>query len=125
MYIEDEKGRLCWNRDPIRGRQTVGIYFARYNITNHPSSRLTTRLSQGEYRTTIETIPLGNVSVLDETEEAPRTMADGKTMEPDGLPAGLKFGLVGSLRISCSTPTASSLLFGRLESCRRSVMMSL
>ncbi|CAN0063293.1 unnamed protein product, partial [Ascophyllum nodosum] len=84
QYIRDENGKLLWKLDEICARWRR-YFTSLLSTTSAALNRTPTALS------------LGDPPVVSETKQALRSMANGKVMGPDELPAELlKLGLSDS-----------------------------
>ena len=94
QYIRDENGKLLRKLDEIRARWR--LYFT--SLLNTTSATLNRTIIEGLSQKPIA-LSLGDPPVVSETKKALRSMANGKAMGPDELPAELlKLGLFDSSR---------------------------
>ena len=92
QYIRDENGKLLRKLDEIRARWRR--YFT--SLLNTTSAALNRTIIEGLSQKPAA-LSLGDPPVVSETKKVLRSMANGKAMGPDELPAGLlKLGLSDS-----------------------------
>ena len=92
QYIRDEKGKLLRKLDEIRARWRR--YFT--SLFNTTSATLNRTIIEGLSQKPTA-LSLGDPPVVSDTKKALRSMANGKAMGPDELPAELlKLGLSDS-----------------------------